>query len=304
MTIQFCYLLFIAGNYYFNIYYTVPAFLYKKKYVGFASLFIVGIIVAATLRVPVATYLSEHYFAPGKPAPAFPELFFNSLINIFIWTICLVAGKLMHDRIRFQKYIDTIEKEKMQNELDFLKAQFNPHFLFNSINSIYGNINKSNSTAREMLLTFSEMLRYQLYECNIGMISIEKEISYIRNYITLQQIRKPENLSVELHVSEDVGGISIAPLIFIAFIENSFKYVSNYENKPNEVKITLDRSNNHLFFKTFNTKESINGRKMIDHGGIGITNVKRRLELLYPGRHNLSIQSNEHSHEVMLNIEL
>jgi len=304
MTIQFCYLLFIAGNYYFNIYYTVPVFLYRKEYVAFASLFLVGIVIASLLRVPLATYLSQHYFAPGKPPPGGTELFFNSLINIFIWTICLVAGKLILDRIRFQKYIEVIEKEKMKNELDFLKAQFNPHFLFNSINSIYGNINKSNSTAREMLLTFSEMLRYQLYECNTGTISIEREIGYIRNYISLQQIRKPENLSIQLHVSEDVRGVSIAPLIFIAFIENSFKYVSNYEDKPNEVKISLARSNGQLFFKTFNTKENINGRKSIDHSGIGIANVKRRLELLYPGRHSLAIQNDEHSFEVTLNLEV
>lgn len=304
MTIQFCYLLFIAANYYFNIFYTVPNFLYRKKYAAFALLFLAGIIAASLLRVPLATYLSQHYFAPGKPPPGFSELFFNSLINIFIWTICLVAGKLILDRIRFQKYIEVIEKEKMKNELDFLKAQFNPHFLFNSINSIYGNINKSNSTAREMLLTFSEMLRYQLYECNTGTISIEKEISYIRNYISLQQIRKPENLSIQLLVSEDVRGITIAPLIFIAFIENSFKYVSNYEDKLNEVKISLARSNNQLFFKTFNTKETINGRKTIDHGGIGIANVKRRLELLYPGKHVLEIQNNENFFEVTLNLEV
>ena len=304
MTIQFCYLLFIAANYYFNIFYTVPNFLYRKKYAAFALLFLAGIIAASLLRVPLATYLSQHYFAPGKPPPGFSELFFNSLINIFIWTICLVAGKLILDRIRFQKYIEVIEKEKMKNELDFLKAQFNPHFLFNSINSIYGNINKSNSTAREMLLTFSEMLRYQLYECNTGTISIEKEISYIRNYISLQQIRKPENLSIQLLVSEDVRGITIAPLIFIAFIENSFKYVSNYEDKLNEVKISLARSSNQLFFKTFNTKETINGRKTIDHGGIGIANVKRRLELLYPGKHVLEIQNNENFFEVTLNLEV
>jgi len=305
MTIQFCYLLFIAGNYYFNVYYTLPAFLYKKKYASFALLFLSGIIVAALLRVPVATYLSEHYFAPGKPPPGFYDLFLNSLINIFIWVICLVAAKLIIDRIRFQKYVDVIEKEKIQNELDFLKAQFNPHFLFNSINSIYGNINKSNSAAREMLLTFSEMLRYQLYECNTGMIDIEKEINYIRNYVSLQQIRKPENLSVQLQVSQDVKGVTIAPLIFIAFVENSFKYVSNHEDKLNEVKISIVRSNNHhLVFKTFNTKESIDGRKMIDHGGIGIANVKRRLELLYPAKHELLIQANDHSYEVILNLEI
>jgi len=304
MTVQFCYLLFIAGNYYLNVNYTVPRFLYRKKYFTFTLLFLGGIVVASLLRVPVATYLSLHYFAPGKPPPGSSELFLNSLINIFIWTICLVAGKLIIDRIRFQKYIEVIEKEKMQNELDFLKAQFNPHFLFNSINSIYGNINKSNSTAREMLLTFSEMLRYQLYECNTTMISIEREINYIRNYIELQQIRKPENLNVQLHVSEDVRGVMIAPLIFIAFIENSFKYVSNYETKRNEVRICLARSNNQLFFRTFNTKENINGRKMIDRGGIGIANVRRRLDLLYPGKHALTIENNDHSFEVMLNLEV
>ena len=304
MTIQFCYLLFIAGNYYFNVYYVVPVFLYRKKFAAFALLFLAGIVAASLLRVPLATYLSQHYFAPGKPPPGLSQLFFNSLINIFIWTICLVAGKLIVDRIRFQKYIEVIEKEKMKNELDFLKAQFNPHFLFNSINSIYGNINKSNSTAREMLLTFSEMLRYQLYECNTSVISIEKEISYIRNYISLQQIRKPENLSIQLNVSEDVRGITIAPLIFMAFIENSFKYVSNHEDRLNEVQISLARSNNQLFFKTFNTKENVNGREMIDPGGIGIANVKRRLELLYPGKHALMIQNNDHSFEVMLNLEV
>jgi len=129
MTIQFCYLLFIAGNYYFNVYYVVPVFLYRKKYAAFALLFLAGIVAASLLRVPLATYLSQHYFAPGKPPPGLSQLFFNSLINIFIWTICLVAGKLIVDRIRFQKYIEVIEKEKMKNELDFLKAQFNPHFL-------------------------------------------------------------------------------------------------------------------------------------------------------------------------------
>jgi len=304
MTIQFCYLLFIAGNYYFNVYYNVPLFLYRKKYVGFGLLFLAGIVAASVLRVPVATYLNKHYFAPGKPPPGFSELFFNSFINIFIWTICLVAAKLIIDRIRFQNYIEVIEKEKMKNELDFLKAQFNPHFLFNSINSIYGNINKTNSTAREMLLTFSEMLRYQLYECNTGTISIEKEISYIRNYVSLQQIRKPENLSIQLEISDEVRGITVAPLVFIAFIENSFKYVSNYDDKLNEVRISLALSNKQLFFKTFNTKEKMNGRKAIDHGGIGIANVKRRLELLYPGKHALAIQNTERSFEVTLNLEV
>ena len=304
MTVQFCYLLFIAANYYFNVYFTIPSFLYKKKYVVFASLLVTGIVLTSILRVPLATYLSEHYFAPGRIPPKPSQLFFDSLINIFLWVVSLVAGKLILDRIRLQKYVDAIERDKIKNELDFLKAQFNPHFLFNSINSIYGNIDKRNSAAREMLLTFSEMLRYQLYDCNTNMISLEKEISYVRNYVALQQTRKPENLSIHLDICGDVNGVMIAPLLFTAFIENAFKYVSHHENKLNEVRISIWTENGHLFFKTFNTKERLNGYTTSNHKGIGITNVKRRLELLYPRRHELVINSSESSYEAVLNLQI
>ena len=304
MTVEFCYLIFIAGNYYYNIYFTIPAFLYKKKYSTYALLFIVGITVASLLRVPLATYLSMHYFAPGKTPPGFSELFFNSFLNIFIWVICLVAAKLIIDRRRFQKYIDRIEKEKIKNELDFLKAQFNPHFLFNSINSIYGNIDKKNSSARGMLLTFSEMLRYQLYDCNTDFISIEKEINYVRNYVALQQTRKADNLVIDLRVGEDLKGFSVAPLLFIAFIENAFKYVSHYENKPNKVDISISRKNDQLAFRIFNTKERINGQRLDADKGIGIANAKRRLELLYPEKHELIINSDESSYETRLNLQV
>src|SRR5882762_10143742 len=159
MTVEFCYLIFIAANFYFNVSFTIPRFLYRRKYVLFAVLFLAGIVTGALLRVPLALYLNQHYFIPGRPQPGIIELFFNSFINIFIWVICLVAGKLIVDRIRFQQYVEDIENEKFRTELDFLKAQFNPHFLFNSINSIYSHIDKNNVSARNMLLTFSEMLR-------------------------------------------------------------------------------------------------------------------------------------------------
>ena len=304
MTVEFCYLFFIAANYYFNVYFTVPSFLYRKKYAVFGLLFLAGIIAAALLRVPLATYLSLHFFAPGKKPPGFYELFINSLTNIFIWVIFLVAGKLIIDRIRFQKYIESIEKQKVKNELDFLKAQFNPHFLFNSINSIYGNIDKTNSSARSMLLTFSEMLRYQLYECNTESISIDKEISYIKNYIALQETRKAENLIIDLTIDDNVRGFVIAPLMFIAFIENAFKYVSHYEDKINTVQISLCKNDGDLAFRSFNTKENMNRYGLIDRNGIGVVNVKRRLELLYPDRHTLTINTADNSYEVLLNLQL
>ena len=305
MTVEFCYLLFIAANYYFNIYYNVPKFLYKKKYVAFGLLFLAGVIVAALLRVPLATYLSVHFFAPGRKPPGFYQLFANSFINIFIWVICLVAGKIIMDRIRFQKYVDLMEKDKVRNELDLLKAQFNPHFLFNSINSIYGNIDKNNSSARGMLLTFSDMLRYQLYECNTDSISIDKEVRYIRNYVALQQTRNGENLVVDLEIDEELRGFTVAPLLFTAFVENAFKYVSHHDDKANRVEISLSKKLDNLVFRAFNTKEkNYNGEAVINHGGIGIANVKRRLELLYPYKHELAMSRNDSSYEVVLKLQI
>jgi len=303
MTVELCYLAFIAGNYYFNIYFNIPRFLYKKKYASFALLLISGIILGALLRVPLAIYLNIHYFSPGKPPPGLNELFINSFINIFIWVICLVAGKLIIDRVRFQKYVDDIEKEKSKTELDFLKAQFNPHFLFNSINSIYGHIDKNNPTARNMLLKFSEMLRYQLYDCNTDSISIDKEMNYVRNYVSLQQSRKEESLVVRLNIQENIKGFTVVPLLFIAFIENAFKYVSSDEEKENRVEISFFKKDDLLIFTTYNTKEK-NVKNSINHTGIGITNVKRRLELLYPDRHELNIKENENTHEVILKLKL
>jgi len=304
MTVEFCYLFFISVNFYFNTYFTVPRYLNQKKYFAFAALFVSAIVIAALLRVPLAAFLNRNYFLKGLTQPGFQKIFFNSLVNIFIWTVTFVAAKLVIDRVRFKKYIDSIEIEKTRNELEFLRAQFNPHFLFNSLNSIYGNIDKRNSTAREMLLTFSEMLRYQLYECNTNLIRIEKEINYLRNYVALQETRKPENLAIHLDICDDVKGVSVAPLLFTAFIENAFKYVSHHDDKLNEVKISLSKESDHVIFRTFNTKENLAPGNSSDHNGIGIANVRRRLELLYPQRHELTINSSDNFYEAQLSLQV
>jgi LytS/YehU family sensor histidine kinase len=254
------------------------------------------------LRVPLASFLNRNYFLRGLAQPGFQKIFFDSLVNIFIWTVTFVAAKLVIDRARFKKYVDTIENEKIRNELEFLRAQFNPHFLFNSIHSIYGNIDKRNSTAREMLLTFSEMLRYQLYECNTNLIRIEKEINYLKNYVALQETRKPENLVIHLEICDDVKGVSIAPLLFTAFVENAFKYVSHHDDKLNEVKISLSKKSDQVIFRTFNTKENLISANT--SSGIGIANVRRRLELLYPLKHELTIKSSDSYYEAKLSLQV
>ena len=302
-TVEFCYLLFIAGNYYLNVYYTIPVFLYQKKYAAFVSVMFAGIVAAALLRVPLAMFLNQNLFLVQRPAPGFSTLFVNSFLNIFIWVVCIVAGKLIIDRFHFQQHVDEVEKQKERAELDFLNAQFNPHFLFNSINSIYGNIDKHNTTARNMLLTFSDMLRYQLYDCNSNAINIEKEMNYIRNYVALQKARKEESVIIELHIGENLAGFSIAPLLFIAFIENSFKYVGSNGDMEHRVFISLMKAGNTFYFNCRNTKEmniAVNG----DHKGIGVANAQRRLQLLYPKTHELEITNSADYYEVNLKIRL
>jgi len=302
-TVEFCYLLFISANYYYNALFVIPRFLYRKKYFSSAILFFAGIAIASLLRVPLAEYLNRNYFLQGRTQPGFSEIFVRSFLNISIWSIGVVSIKLITDRYRIQKYLEQVEKEKSKAELDFLNAQFNPHFLFNSINSIYSRIDKQNMEARNMLLTLSDMLRYQLYDCNHPEIQVEKEIEYVRNYVALQQERKGESLQTNLHVDERIKDFTIAPLLFIAFIENAFKYVSNGDEKSNRVDISFSKQNGAMIFTCFNTCDGLQ-QNGIEHSGIGIENVKRRLNLIYPERHELKIDRQKDHYHVTLKIQL
>ena len=301
ITIQFCYLLFIAANYYLNILYAIPALLNKRRYVSFGLCFISGVLVTALLRVPVSMLVITYVFKIPDPHFNYAAIFMDSFINILFWLVCILAAKMIIEKIRSQVYIEQIEKEKATNELNFLRAQFNPHFLFNSINSIYGHIDKTNKDARNMLLVFSEMLRYQLYECNVERIDLNKELNYISNYIAIQKGRIDERIAISYRTDIDTEQVKIAPLLLITFIENAFKYVGFNEDKTNRVDIFLECRQGMLFFKVFNTKDSyINPTEQ--SSGLGIVNTKRRLELLYPGKHQLVINNLENDYELTLSL--
>ncbi|MBS1663532.1 MAG: histidine kinase [Bacteroidetes bacterium] len=304
LTVQFCYLLFVAANYYAQLYYAIPKLLDRKKYLAFALFLPGAIALSALIRTPLAVWLQQHVFRPGSTAPPFAVVYRDSFLNIFIWTMCLVAIRLAFEKLWSRQYMDSLEKEKNRNELDFLKAQFNPHFLFNSINSIYGSIDRRNGKARDMLLSFSEMLRYQLYECNVDNIVIEKEIQYLRNYIALQQERMEENVQIFLDIPDDIRGFMIAPLMLISFVENAFKYVSSHEDEENIVSVSLRKKNGQLSFRCFNTTEEGSVRNEMERGGIGIVNTRRRLDLQYPGQHNLEITDRGTSYEVLLQLNI
>jgi two-component system LytT family sensor kinase len=265
---------------------------------AFGVFFLGGIIITALIRIPVSMFVVTYVFKVAHPQFNYVSIFFDSFVNILFWVICILAAKMVIEKIRSQIYIEQIEKEKATNELNFLRAQFNPHFLFNSINSIYGHIDKTNKDAREMLLVFSEMLRYQLYECNVEQIELDSEINYIKNYIAIQKGRIDERIIVIFNA--DVNGqIMVAPLLFITFIENAFKYIGFNENKENRVDISLKYNNGDLTFTAYNTKEPyINTTEK--SSGLGIANTKRRLEILYPDKHQLTLINTDDYYEITL----
>lgn len=231
--------------------------------------------------------------------------FDNSLYNFSIVIFYLAFASALHLSKQWflqQELIRKIELEKVNTELEYLRAQINPHFLFNSINTIYFQIDKQNESARETLSKFSEMLRYQLYECSGRTIEIEKEITYLRNYVALQQLRRGENYLVNF-TANDLTGFNLPPLLLIPFVENAFKHVSTFSDKQNEIKICLSKTENIFRMNVFNTTEEIQ-TTIPESSGIGMKNVVRRLELLFGDNFKLKIQNSKNNYSVNLEFPL
>jgi LytS/YehU family sensor histidine kinase len=228
---------------------------------------------------------------------------YDNVIPHFFLVLAGAAFKLMLDHTKMQQRMVEMAKDKAEAELNFLKSQINPHFLFNSLNSVYFLIEKNNTGARGALHKFSDMLRYQLYEMSDNTVSIEKEIQYLEDYIDLQKLRKDDHYAIEFNCSPDVKGFSIEPLLLIPFVENAFKHISHYKDQLNFIKLQLGMDKSGFKFRIENSKEyaeKLNGK----HSGIGLVNVRRRLDLLYPGKHQLKIHDGIDLFTVELSIKI
>jgi two-component system LytT family sensor kinase len=283
----------------------IPELLYKKRYGFFIPVTVLVIAASALLRSLVSVQMRKHVFTPAS-TPDFLTLYLNSLINISLWVLIVIAGKMFFDRIRNHQQLELLEKKNVQYELDFLKAQINPHSFFNSLNTIYGSIDKNNQAARDALLRFSELLRYQLYDCSSDNVSIEKEIAYIKNYVAFQKLRKDERLAVRLEIGEIKSGALIAPILLVVLIENAFKYVSNSSDSPNEIHIHLYMIQDVLHFHITNTVDGItpSATRSITESGIGIGNLKRRLDLIYPQKYTYLTDTTDGKYTATLLIDL
>ncbi len=287
---------------YITNYLLIPKLLYRKQYFWFAFFFIVMIIVSSALKMNILGRVMNNPTLLNITGNLKARIYDNVIPHFFL-VLAGAAIKLMIDYTKMQQRMVEMAKEKAEAELNFLKSQINPHFLFNSINSVYFLIDKTNADARGALHKFSDMLRYQLYEMNGNRVSIEKEIQYLQDYIDLQKLRKDDHYVIEYNCSPDVKGFSIEPLLLIPFVENAFKHISHYKDPPNFINISLAISKGEFVFNIENSKE-LKGVITNPHSGIGLTNVKRRLALLYPQKHTLVINEGSDIFQVTLTIKI
>lgn len=304
------YVVFQALAVYVNLYYLIPRYLEKGRFTQYLIFLLITITAASFLIIPgyyLSAYLSGQTMqqAYGVNGDCFYGYLGTSLPSTLAAMTLAMSIKLGKNWLQTQRKQQVLEKEKLETELNFLKHQFNPHFLFNTINSIFFLIHKNPDMASASLAKFSELLRYQLYECNDKQILLSKEISYMENSIELEKLRQNDNVKVTLQINQQNSSQwGIAPFILMTFVENAFKHVSKHADKPNWIRIQLEQENDRLNFSVSNSTSDIANSDIVHYGGIGLKNVQRRLDLIYPGLYSLDIEHANNSFDVSLRLHL
>ncbi len=294
-------------SFYLSGIWLVPGFIYKRKFIQF-FLSAIALLLLSSLCDYLITQFIYHLITGIALFPSVPYflLIFNVIVLVTLISIALgIASKILDNRFEMEKRLHEVEKEKISTELNFLRSQVNPHFLFNVMNTIYFQINKENIQARSSVEKLSEMLRYQLYECTTDKIDIGKELEYIKNYVAMQTLRMEKNTDIKLYIDEKLSGFYLAPLLLLPIIENAFKHISNFKNsQENKIHIKLEHKNDDVFvINVSNTYDkSIKSKHVFQSGGLGMQNLQRRLTLLYPERHEFLIDEQEHLFETILKI--
>lgn len=290
---------------YFNVYYLFPNYILKKKYYKFFTYFILSLTFLYLLRTGLNYLLVSENIWPE--ANGIQNAFtFNHIVAVIIGEIYVIAFastiKLIFDWIFDRKRIESLQANQLKIELQFLKAQIQPHFFFNTLNNLYALTLERSRQAPEVVLKLSEIMEYILYDAKEPRIRLLNEINYIQNYIDLEKLRYGDKVSVQVNIQGDIETQSVPPLLFLPFIENCFKH-GTVENNNLNILIEFEVThNNVLRFSVINNYNSFTQNKK--NHGIGNQNVLRRLELLYKDKFTLDIKTEKQSYIVELLIQL
>ncbi len=295
-------LLFYMIVVYFNLLYLIPKYLKEKSFLLYCGLLILSVIIVTPIKIFVFFFIFSYF-------PEVQEKLISDQYWFFLSTFLIAGGstifKIVTDWIKYQRDTKELQTQTMQSELKFLKSQINPHFLFNTLNNLYALTLKKSDKAPEIVIKLSEMMRYMLYECNEKRVLLSKEVNYLRNYLDLETLRQGKNVDINFSVNGQVGDQQIAPLMFIPFLENSFKHGLNNQLSQGFVNIKMDVGPRKVHFFIENSKaEAIPLQTHKRSGGIGLVNVRRRLNLLYPNHYKLKIKDNPKTYAITLDIEL
>ncbi|OQD41618.1 histidine kinase [Croceivirga radicis] len=283
----------------FVSYYLMPTLLYTKKYLWF---FVSICLVLAVLILLEEKILEPLLYPNTKRANTFPGLFYTLFGILPVMTI-LTSGKFAWDAIQQQDKIKELQSTITESELQFLRSQVNPHFLFNNLNNLYSYALEGSSKTPEIILEMSGVLRYMLYESKERFVPLNKELEQLTNFIKLYKLQIEERGEVSFTVGNGMTGQKIAPLILIVFIENAFKHSQSGQSSNIKIAIDVNLKGSTLFFSCVNNFETVKGLDSVA-SGIGLANVKKRLQLLYPNKHILRITEQHKEFRVDLQIEL
>ncbi len=279
-------------------YILLPRFLYKKKYGLFALLSLATI----ALVIVIEEGVIEQVFYPDTRALHFSSVLNNLVSTLPIMTI-LVGFKFAWDALMNQRELEQLKNVVKESELQFLKTQINPHFLFNNLNNLYAYSLENSPKTPEIILELSGVLRYMLYECKEEKVELSKEVNQLRNFINLSRLQIENRGRIDLSFVNIQKEYKVAPLIFSVFIENAVKHSSSSVENDIIIDVELKMIEDQLLFTCIN---SFQQNSNTDHlaKGIGLANVRKRLELLYPEKHSLMINKSNNLYEVRLSLTL
>ncbi|MDX8552773.1 histidine kinase [Tenacibaculum sp. 1B UA] len=292
---------------YTSIYFLVPSFLAKKKYKTYIFLLIASLGFLYIIRTGLNYLLVTKNIWPESDGHQ-QAFTFNHIIAVTLGELYVLALataiKFTIDWVYQKKRIATLQKEQLKSELNFLKTQIQPHFFFNTLNNLYALTLEQSEQAPEVVLKLSNIMQYVIYDVTKPKVKLLNEIQHIQNYIDLERLRCHENAIINIEIGGEIDNVKIPPLIFLSFIENSFKHGN--KNSPNfYIYISIEKQpENRLLFSIKNSYEKDSLFKNSEKSGIGNINTKRRLNLLYKNNYDLSFSKNENKYCVTLNIPL
>ena len=294
------------GATYYTIYHILPNLLFKKKYSAFIVHFIYMSLISMLLELLAIMFV---FVIPIRPFglqtatlnPIRVDIGFL-MVGIYLVILLGTAIKLLKHWYTARDKNLILSREKVEAELKLLKSQIHPHFLFNTLNNLYALALEKSDQTPEVILKLSELLDYMLYECNQPLVLLEKDIEMLRNYIALESLRYGDRLNLTFEIEGDIRGMQIAPLLLLPFIENSFKHGAGKIGNRSRIDIRIAIHSDVLNASISNSVST----EKIEHQapGLGLENVRKRLELLYPEKHTLAISQSDDQYSVSLNLDL